>query len=513
MKKRYQITSLLLCAAMLLSGCGRQSEEVAEDVETTTVVTTAAEEETEAETEAETEKATTKAKKDKKDKEKTTTLAVTTTVVSSGTTIVSGTTKAGEKASTQKNGGNSSKGGASNGGSSNGGRTNKRSTAAATTKAGAVTTKTTTTTTKAVQTEPTAPALPTEAPTDAPIDTHDAELTRKICQMFVITPEALTGFSPVTAAKEGTRSALSNYPVGGLIYFAANLNSVSQAQTMLANSMAYAKETNDGIGLFLCVDEEGGLVARCANKLGTTKLSPMATYGARNDWNEAFSVGQTLGNDIRYIGFNVDFAPVADVNLDPGNELGTRIFSSDPNVVANMVSGVVQGIQSTGAAATLKHFPGLGAENGNAHNDVAVYIDRSLDQLRAEEFVPFRAGIDAGSDFVMVSHQIVSGVGDGLPACLSYTVCTDLLRGELGFQGLIVTDSLQMNTISGTYSSGEAAVRAIEAGVDVILMPMDFPAAVEGVKNAVATGRISEERINESYDRIIAEKSKLGLIG
>jgi beta-N-acetylhexosaminidase len=178
-----------------------------------------------------------------------------------------------------------------------------------------------------------------------------------------------------------------------------------------------------------------------------------------------------------------------------------------------MVSGVVQGIQSTGAAATLKHFPGLGAENGNAHNDVAVYIDRSLDQLRAEEFVPFRAGIDAGSDFVMVSHQIVSGVGDGLPACLSYTVCTDLLRGELGFQGLIVTDSLQMNTISGTYSSGEAAVRAIEAGVDVILMPMDFPAAVEGVKNAVATGRISEERINESYDRIIAEKSKLGLIG
>ncbi|MBR7038726.1 MAG: glycoside hydrolase family 3 protein [Oscillospiraceae bacterium] len=511
MKKRYQITSLLLCAAMLLSGCGRQSEEVAEDVETTSVVTTT-EEETEAATEAETEKATTKAKKDKKDKEKATTLAVTTTVVSSGTTIVSGTTKAGEKASTQKNGGNSS-----NGGTSNGGRTNKRSTAAATTKAGAVTTKTTTTTTKAVQTEPTAPALPTdaptEAPTDAPIDTHDAELMRKICQMFVITPEALAGFSPVTAAKEGTRSALSNYPVGGLIYFAANLNSVSQAQAMLANSMAYAKETNDGIGLFLCVDEEGGLVARCANKLGTTKLSPMATYGARNDWNEAFSVGQTLGNDIRYIGFNVDFAPVADVDLDPGNELGTRIFSSDPNVVANMVSGVVQGIQSTGAAATLKHFPGLGAENGNAHNDVAVYIDRSLDQLRAEEFVPFRAGIDAGSDFVMVSHQIVSGVGDGLPACLSDTVCTDLLRGELGFQGLIVTDSLQMNTISGTYSSGEAAVRAIEAGVDVILMPMDFPAAVEGVKNAVATGRISEARINESYDRIIAEKSKLGLIG
>ena len=177
-----------------------------------------------------------------------------------------------------------------------------------------------------------------------------------------------------------------------------------------------------------------------------------------------------------------------------------------------MVAGVVEGMQGTGVAATLKHFPGLGAENGNAHEDTKIVIDRTLDQLRAEEFIPFQRGIEAGADFVMVSHQTVTGVGDDLPACLSPIVCTDLLRGELGFEGLIVTDSLQMNTISANYDSGEAAVRALEAGVDVILMPEDFEAALQGVEDAVAEGRITEERIDESVERVLKEKRKLGLM-
>ena len=336
-------------------------------------------------------------------------------------------------------------------------------------------------------------------------------IREKIYQLFVVTPEQITDSSLVTAAGEKTQNAIHSQPVGGLIYFADNLVNSSQVSTMLSNSQQYARES--GIGLFLAVDEEGGLVARCAKKLGTTKLSPMATYGTRNDFNEAFSVGQTLGNDISQFGFNLDFAPVADVNLNSGNELGNRIFSDDPEVTAYMVSGVVQGLQSTGVAATLKHFPGLGAENGNAHYDDAVHIDRSLDQLRAEEFIPFRSGIDAGSDFVMVSHQIVSGVGDGLPSCLSYTVCTDLLRNELGFDGIIITDSFQMNTISGSYSPADSAILAIDAGVDIILMPSDLQAAVNALEDAVNTGRISEERINQSVERILLEKEKLNILG
>ncbi|MBR0484697.1 MAG: hypothetical protein IJJ69_07990, partial [Oscillospiraceae bacterium] len=224
-------------------------------------------------------------------------------------------------------------------------------------------------------------------------------------------------------------------------------------------------------------------------------------------------IGQTLGSEIQQFGFNLDFAPVADVNLNSGNELGNRIFSSDPYVVGNMVDGVVKGIQSTGVASTLKHFPGLGAEDGNAHYDSQIIINRSVDELRSSEFVAFQFGIDAGADFVMVSHQIMTCAGDGIPSSLSHVVCTDWLRNELYFDGIIVTDSFEMNTISGSYSPEESAVMAVEAGVDVILMPTDLTASVNAIEDAVSTGRISEERINESVYRILQEKEKLNLLG
>ncbi|MDE5792356.1 MAG: glycoside hydrolase family 3 [Oscillospiraceae bacterium] len=336
-------------------------------------------------------------------------------------------------------------------------------------------------------------------------------LEEKIYQLFIVTPELLTGADTVTIAEAQTQNALNSQPVAGLIYFADNLVNANQTTTMLSNSQQYARQS--GIGLFLAVDEEGGLVARCAKKLGTTALSPMAVYGERNNFNEAFSVGQTLGYDISQFGFNLDFAPVADVNLNSGNELGNRIFSDNPEITGNMVSGVVQGLQSTGVASTLKHFPGLGAENGNAHYDDAVYIDRTLEQLRTEEFIPFQSGINSGADFVMVSHQIVTGIGDNMPACLSYTVCTDLLRNELNFQGVIITDSFAMNTIAGRYSPEESAVLAIEAGVDIILIPTDLNASVQALENAVYSGRISEDRINQSVERILLEKQKLNLLG
>jgi len=336
-------------------------------------------------------------------------------------------------------------------------------------------------------------------------------LEQKIYQMFIVTPELLTGAGTVTQAGTQTEQCIYEHPVGGLIYFANNLQSRSQTSNMLGNTQNYARNT--GVGMFLAVDEEGGAVARCAKKLGTTALSPMSEYGNRNDWNEAYGVGQTLGNDIGQFGFNVDFAPVADVNLNSGNELGNRIFSDNPEVVGNMVSGVVQGLQSTGTSAALKHFPGLGAENGNAHYDDKIIIDRSLEDLRNAEFIPFRSGIEAGADFVMVSHQIVTGAGDNRPSCLSYTVCTEWLRNELNFNGLIITDSFQMNTISGSYSAGDAAVLAVEAGVDIILMPTDLTSSVQALENAVQNGRISEDRINQSVYRILSEKENKNLLG
>ena len=205
-------------------------------------------------------------------------------------------------------------------------------------------------------------------------------LEEKVCQKFIVTPESLTGFNgTVVAAGDTTRAALETYPVGGLIYFSANLETQEQTREMLTNTQNYAQELS-GIGVFLAVDEEGGTVARAADSLGTTAFSDMSVYGADADTEKANEIGSTIGNDLKALGFNLDFAPVADVNLNSKNELGNRIFSSDPAVVASMSAGVVTGLQNSGVCATLKHFPGLGAGDGNTHRG-SVYIERTLEEL------------------------------------------------------------------------------------------------------------------------------------
>lgn len=331
-------------------------------------------------------------------------------------------------------------------------------------------------------------------------------LKEQVYQLFFVRPEQVSG----SGYAETSAVDLSDKPVGGIICMGANLKNVEQTKEMLAEMQENAMK--NGIGVFFGVDEEGGRVARCAANLGTTKFDNMAVYGARNDSGEAFNIGKTIGGEISALGFNVDFAPVADVDISPTNELGNRIFSSDPYIVANMVSNVVRGLNSSGVAATLKHFPGLGAENGNSHTATEIIIDRTLDQLRNEEFIPFINGIQAGADFVMVGHQQVTAFGDSLPADLSYVAVTEILRGELGFDGIAITDAQEMNTISGLYYSGTAAVMAINAGIDMILSPEDFDDAVEGVYNAVLSGNIPEERIIESVRRILIIKQKMGLL-
>lgn len=331
-------------------------------------------------------------------------------------------------------------------------------------------------------------------------------LREKVYQLFFVTPEQLGGNYPVTSPSD-----TGDRPVGGIIMMGANLETQEQTRNMLSKTQENAAQ-NTGIGVFLAVDEEGGSVARCAYKLGTTEFYGMAEYGARNDYDEAFYIGKTIGGDIRALGFNVDFAPVADVDISPTNELGDRIFSDDPEICANMVSGVVSGLNSSGVAATLKHFPGLGAEDGNTHTASSIIIDRTLSELRNEEFVPFRSGIQAGADFVMVGHQKVSSFRDDLPADLSYTAVTTMLRGELGFEGIAITDAQNMNTISGVYGCGTAAKMSIKAGIDMILAPTDLDEAANAVINAVKSGEISEERINESVTRILTVKAKMGLL-
>lgn len=346
------------------------------------------------------------------------------------------------------------------------------------------------------------------------VETLLSEMTleEKVCQMFIVTPEVLTGYNgAVTETGTLSRESFDQYPVGGLIYFAENLEDPPQVLEMLTGMQAYAQESS-GIGVFLSVDEEGGTVARVADKLGTTKLHDMAYYGERNDPDEAYAIGCTIGSDLKQFGFNLDFAPVADIALHAENELGNRIFSSDPDVVGDMVAGVVSGLQGTGVSATLKHFPGLGAGNGNTHYDDFVLIDRSFSELFSEEFTAFQAGIDAGADFVMVGHQITTAAGDQLPSDLSHTVVTTWLKETLGFTGIVITDAQNMSSITENYSPSSAAVQAVSAGVDMILMPLDLSNAVHGICEAVEAQTITEEQINESVRKILMQKSEMGLL-
>jgi beta-N-acetylhexosaminidase len=282
--------------------------------------------------------------------------------------------------------------------------------------------------------------------------------------MFIVTPEALTGSSSdITIADSEIENAIAQYPVGGIVYFSNNLESVEQTEKMIKGMQSYSV-ASCGIGMFICVDEEGGTVARCADKLGTTAFKNMAYYGEDNDYDEVREIGSTIGQDISDIGFNVDFAPVADVDINSGNELGNRIFSSDPDVVSALTAAFIEGIQDENVSGTLKHFPGLGAADGNTHKDGYVYIDRTMDELESTEFVAFQGGINEGVDFIMVGHQITTAAGDDMPSDLSKTVVTDWLKTELGYTGIVISDSHSMNTITVPYDSGEAAIAAIKAG-------------------------------------------------
>ena len=362
--------------------------------------------------------------------------------------------------------------------------------------------------------------LETSAPSDSEEVTRAKEvlsemtLEEKIYQLFIVTPEVLVGNGINCVVQSGpmTQKAIEEKPVGGIIYFSQNLESPDQTREMLSNIQQFIK-TSHPAGLWLAVDEEGGTVARVADSLHTTSYPNMSIYGEKGDVSEVYVTGTGIAKDISSFGFNLDFAPVADVYLDEGNELQERIFSDDPAVVSEMVSAMVEGLQDSGeVSATLKHFPGLGAENGNTHEDEFTRIDRTYEELEAAEFLPFRAGIAAGADFVMVGHQIMSCAGDDLPSDLSSVVMTDWLREKLQFHGVIVTDAHNMNTIAETYTPGEAALLAVQAGADIVLMPENLDEAFQSIYDAVENQELSEERIDESVLRILTAKAKHHLL-
>lgn len=335
-------------------------------------------------------------------------------------------------------------------------------------------------------------------------------LEEKVAQMFFITPEALTGYGQVTVAGDATNEAYQKYPVGGLIYNAQNLVDIDQTKTMMAKMQQYA-DSRISLPVFLGVDEEGGSVTRIASNeaYGLTNVDNMSDIGATGDTQNAYQAGVTIGTYLSDLGFNLDFAPVADVLTVSDSVIGNRSFGTDSELVASMALSELQGLESMGIQGVVKHFPGHGGVSGDSHSG-AVSTDKSLEELFASELVPFQRAIDGGAQFLMVGHIAAPNVtGDDTPTSLSKVMITDVLRTQMGYQGVVITDAMNMTAITANHAADEAAVLAVNAGADMILMPEDFGKAYNGVIDAVNNGTIEEYRINEAVVRIV--KAKLAL--
>jgi len=347
----------------------------------------------------------------------------------------------------------------------------------------------------------------TDDPRAAAIAQYVATMTlrEKICQMLIVAPDAITKVYGTTVAGAITKAAIEEYPVGGLILFGPNIQGAAQITAFNSTVQTYSN-----IPLFITVDEEGGRVARLRLAFGAHSIGAMLSYQNRGE-QTAFDNAMTLGETLRKYGFNVDFAPVADVWSNPNNTvIGDRAYSSDFSLAAQLVASAVRGFHAGGVACTLKHFPGHGDTREDSHYSAA-YVSKTLAELRANEFKPFISGIEAGVDMVMLGHLIVPDI-DELPATLSKKIVTDILRNELGFNGIIITDALEMVGVSATYSSGDIAVLAVLAGVDILLQPTDIDMTILALTLAVQNGEIPMSRIDESVSRIIRLKADLGLI-
>lgn len=334
-------------------------------------------------------------------------------------------------------------------------------------------------------------------------------LEEKIAQLFIVLPEALmTDVNVVTAAGSMTKEAIDQIPVGGFIYMSSNLQSEEQVSKMLLNTQQYSME-RIGLPMFLCVDEEGGTVSRISgtDKFDVPEIEDMSVIGASGNAEKAYVTGQILGTYLSQMGFNVDFAPVADVLSNPENTVvKRRSFGEDPHLVTEMTSALAEGLHSKGIYSSYKHFPGHGATSGDTHEGYS-YTEKTLDELMECELIPFKSAAEQKMPMIMVGHISVPNVtGNNCPASLSEIMIHEVLREQLHYNGVVITDAMNMGAIVQQYSSSEAAVQAIKAGADIILMPQDFQEAYNGVIDAVRVNDLSMERIDESLKRILKLK-------
>ncbi|WP_424183939.1 glycoside hydrolase family 3 protein [Actinokineospora sp. G85] len=350
-------------------------------------------------------------------------------------------------------------------------------------------------------------------------------LEQRVGQMFVATVwgKSADEAHPTNREKYGVDTpaqVVQRHQVGGVIYFNnSGTDNVDNPRQMAAfsNGLQRAALTSaPRLPLVVSIDQEGGNVTRI--EAPATEYPSSMAVGAGRSPADAEVLATVNGHELRAMGINQDFAPVADVNSNPLNPvIGARSFSASPELAARLVAAQVRGYQDSGrptetVSSSAKHFPGHGDAATDSHTGLPV-ITRTAEQWRAVDLPPFQAAIDAGIDLIMTAHiQFPSLDPSGVPATLSRPILTGLLREELGYQGVIVTDSLGMQGVREMFGDAEVAVRAVEAGVDQLLMPPDLALAKNAVLDAVRSGRISEQRINESVLRVLELKWKRGIL-
>ena len=362
-----------------------------------------------------------------------------------------------------------------------------------------------------------------------PTDEVEAQLQRmtlreKVGQMFYVRPESLDttihfnrsgGIDQsvddltkikLQAVNEMMRKVNENYPVGGIILYAHNIEDEAQLARFIPEIRALKGSP------LLCIDEEGGRVARIGrnSNFKVKTYESMGAIGATGDPKNAYECGNTIGTYLHRYGFDIDFAPVADVNTNPENiVIGARAFSDKPEIAAPMVTNYLQGLKDAGVTGCIKHFPGHGDTKADTHFGYAS-TQKTWEEMLGCEMVTFKAGIQWGCQLIMTAHIGAPNVaGEDVPATMSPVIMQDKLRRELGYQNIIITDGMEMGAITKQYTNTEAAVGCIKAGVDIVLNPLVFTEAFDAVVKAVEDGTITEQRIDESVRRILKLKQRI----
>lgn len=300
---------------------------------------------------------------------------------------------------------------------------------------------------------------------------------------------------------------INKYNVGGFIVLGENVRDTEQLQA-LVNSLKSANSKNK-LPLFISTDEEGGRVSRMPDEF--KDLPSNRSIGKTGSSEFALNIGKLISEELISFGINMDFAPVLDINSNPKNTvIGDRSFGPDANIVTRLGIQEMKGMQSKNIISVVKHFPGHGDTSVDSHVGLPV-INNDADRLKGFELVPFANAIQNNTDGIMIAHILLPKIDSDNPASMSKTIITDMLRDEMDFKGIVITDDMTMGAIVKNYNIGEAAVRSINAGSDIILVCHGFDnqvAVIDALRKAASDGRITQKRIDESLYRIIKLKNK-----